>query len=188
MPVRIIAPVTGAVQPVTLAEARAHLRVDDTAEDALITALIAVATQTASDRLQRALVPTRYRLTVDSFPDALELHMPPIISVESVKYIDINGSQQTIDPLDYVVDTVSAPGYVVPAYGRTWPTTQDRINAVEVEYTAGYESSAIPVPIKQWALLAIGDMYANRERSAEKPVVPQNFADGLLDAYRVWGV
>ena len=188
MPVRIIAPATGAVQPVTQAEARAHLRVDDDAENTLITALIAVATQTASDRLQRALVPTRYRLTVDSFPDALELHMPPIISVQSVKYIDINGSQQTIDPQDYVVDTVSAPGYVVPAYGRTWPATQDRINAVEVEYTAGYEGSAIPVPIKQWALLAIGDMYATRERSAEKPVVPQNFADGLLDAYRVWGV
>ena len=188
MPVRIIAPAAGAVQPVTLAEARAQTRADCNDEDALITSLASVATQAASDRLQRALVPTRYRLTLDSFPDAIELLMPPIISVESVKYIDIRGDQQTLDPQDYFLDSVSEPGYLVPAAGRTWPATQDRINAVEVEYTAGYPASAIPLPIKQWILLAIGDMYANRERSSEKPAVPQDFAEGLLDTYKIWSV
>jgi uncharacterized phiE125 gp8 family phage protein len=107
MPVRIIAPVTGALQPVSLEEARAQTRVDCEDEDALITSLASVATQAASDRLQRALVPTRYRLTLDSFPSAIELLMPPIISVESVKYIDINGDQQTLDPQDYFLDSVS---------------------------------------------------------------------------------
>ena len=188
MRVRIIAPVAGAVQPVTLSEARSQTRVDCDAEDAFLGLLISVATQAASDRLQRALVPTRYRLTLDSFPDAIELLMPPIISVESVKYIDINGTQQTLDPQDYFLDSVSEPGCLVPAAGRTWPATQDRINTVEVEYTAGYAGSAIPTPIKQWILLAIGDMYANRERSAEKPAVPQDFAEGLLDTYKIWSV
>jgi uncharacterized phiE125 gp8 family phage protein len=188
MRVRIIAPVTGALQPVTLEEARAQTRVDCEDEDALITSLASVATQAASDRLQRALVPTRYRLTLDSFPSAIELLMPPIISVESVKYIDINGDQQTLDPQDYFLDSVSEPGYLVPSAGRVWPTTQDRINAVEVEYTAGYPDSAIPTPVKQWILLALGDLYNNRERSAEKPAVPQNFADALLDTYRLWSL
>lgn len=188
MRVRIIAPAAGALQPITLEEARAQTRVDCDAEDAFLGLLISVATQAASDRLQRALVPTRYRLTLDSFPDAIELLMPPILSVESVKYIDIDGEQQTLDPQDYFLDRVSEPGYLVPAAGRAWPTTQDRINAVEVEYTAGYPGSAIPTPIKQWILLAIGDMYNNRERSAEKPVVPQNFADALLDTYRLWSL
>jgi uncharacterized phiE125 gp8 family phage protein len=188
MRVRIIASVANAVQPVTLAEARAQARVDCDAEDGLLGLLISVATQAATDRLQRALVPTRYRLTLDSFPDAIELLMPPIMSVESVKYIDISGDQQTLDPQDYFLDSVSEPGYLVPAAGRTWPATQDRINAVEVEYTAGYPDSAIPTPIKQWILLALGDMYNNRERSAEKPAVPQNFADALLDTYRLWSL
>jgi uncharacterized phiE125 gp8 family phage protein len=188
MPVRIIAPATGAVQPVTLAEARAQTRADCNDEDTLITSLASVATQAASDRLQRALVPTRYRLTLDSFPDAVELLKPPIMSVESVKYIDIHGDQQTLDPQDYFLDSVSEPGYLVPATDRTWPATQDRINAVEVEYTAGYPDSAIPTPIKQWILLALGDMYNNRERSAEKPAVPQHFADALLDTYRLWSL
>ena len=188
MPVRIIAPAAGAVQPVTLAEARAQTRADCNDEDGLLGLLISVATQAATDRLQRALVPTRYRLTLDSFPDAIELLMPPIISVESVKYIDISGEQQTLAPQDTFLDKVSEPGQLVPAAGRTWPATQDRINAVEVEYTAGYPASAIPLPIKQWILLAIGDMYANRERSSEKPAVPQDFAEGLLDTYKIWSV
>jgi uncharacterized phiE125 gp8 family phage protein len=188
MRVRIIAPATGALQPVSLEEARDQARVDCDAEDTFLGLLISVATQAATDRLQRALVPTRYRLTLDSFPSAIELLKPPIISVESVKYIDNDGEQQTLDPQDYFLDNVSEPGYLVPAVGRAWPATQDRINTVEVEYTAGYPDSAIPKPIKQWILLAIGDMYANRERSAEKPVVPQDFAEGLLDTYRIWSL
>jgi uncharacterized phiE125 gp8 family phage protein len=188
MRVRPIAPVTGALQPVDLEEAQIHTRADCAEEEVLLGSLISVATQAATDRLQRALVPTRYRLTLDSFPDAIELLMPPIMSVESVKYIDTTGTQQTLDPQDYYLDSVSEPGYLVPAAGRTWPATQDRINAVEVEYTAGYPDSAIPTPIKQWILLALGDMYNNRERSAEKPAVPQNFADCLLDTYRLWSL
>lgn len=188
MRVRPIAPVAGALQPVSLEEAQIHTRADCAEEEVLLGSLISVATQAASDRLQRALVPTRYRLTLDSFPDAIELLMPPIMSVESVKYIDINGAQQTLDPQDYFLDSVSEPGYLVPAADRAWPTTQDRINAVEVEYTAGYPGSAIPAPIKQWILLVLGDMYNNRERSSEKPVVPQNYAEALLDTYRIWSL
>lgn len=188
MPTRIIALVPGALQPVNLTEAKTHLRVDGTDEDALIEVYIMVATQAAADRLQRTLVPTRYRLTVDVFPAALVLIMPPVATVESVKYLDATGTQQTLDPQDYLLDSVSEPGYLVPAVGRAWPATQDRINAIEVEYTAGYAAGLVPTPVKQWILLALGDLYEQRARSADKPEVPRNFADGLLDAYRIWGV
>lgn len=186
MAVRKIEHLSDAVQAVSLEAARTSVRGSDCGdEDELISGLISAATQTASDRLQRALVPARYRLTLDGFSDALELRMPPIIGVESVRYIDPAGQWQEIDPADYLVDTVSEPGYVVPAPGRCWPATQDRINAVEVVYTAGYAGSNIPAPVQQWILLAVGDMYQNPTRSAEKPVVPQQFADGLLDVYRI---
>jgi uncharacterized phiE125 gp8 family phage protein len=188
MRVRKIAEAPGAVPVVTLAEAKLHTRTDCADEDALITALISVATQAASDRLQRSLVPTQYRLTLDRFPDAIELLLPPIISVESVKYIDPYADQQTLDPQDYFLDSVSEPGYLVPAAERAWPNTQDRINAVEVDYTAGYPANAVPTPIKQWILLAVGDLYEQRSRSAERPVVPQIFADSLLDVYRIWSL
>lgn len=189
MPVRKIAAVTNAVLPVSLEEAKQQVRANECDdEDGLIGVYVNAATAAAADRLQRTLVPTRYQLTLDSFPTAIELLMPPIVSVQSVKYIDVIGVQQTLDPLDYILDRVSEPGYLVPDLGRAWPKTQDRINAVEVEYTAGYPDSVVPAPIKQWILLAIGDLYEQRTRSAEKPVVPQHFADSLLDTYKIWSL
>lgn len=188
MPARRIAQPT--VEPMTLAQAKLHLRVDYDDDDELIASLITVARATAEDRLSRTLISTTWRLTVDKFSPALELPNAPALSVQSIKYIDTTGIERTLDPVDYFLDSVTEPGYIVPAAGRTWPDTQDSINAVVVDYTAGYGTTAdkVPTPIVQWMKLAIGDMYDRRNRSAEKPNVPQNFADSLLDVYRMWGV
>jgi uncharacterized phiE125 gp8 family phage protein len=178
--------ITTPTEPVTLDEAKLHLRVDDTDEDALIQGLISAARETCEDRTEGTVPVTGWRLTLDTFPDAIKLPRPPIVSVESVRYLDTAGVQQTLSPMDYVVDTVSSPGYIVPAFGKAWPETRDQINAVEVEYTAG---SATPPPaVQAWMLLAIGEMFATREASAERPAVAHGFADRLLDPFRVWGV
>lgn len=177
--------ITTPVEPITLAEAKLHLRVDDTAEDALITALISAAREACEDRIEGTVPVTGWRLTLDAFPDAIKLQRGPVSSVESVKYLDAAGVEQTLSPLDYLVDTASTPGYIVPAFGKAWPDTRDQINAVTVEYTAG--SAAPAHALKAWMLLAIGEMYANREGSAERPVVAHGFADRLLDPFRYWG-
>ena len=178
--------ITTPTEPVALAEAKLHLRVDGTDEDALIQGLISAARETCEDRTEGTVPVTGWRLTLDTFPDAIKLPRPPIVSVESVKYIDTAGVQQTLSPLDYVVDTASSPGYIVPAFGKAWPETRGQINAVEVEYTAG--SATPPAAIKAWLLLAVGDMYAHREASSDKPTVAHGFADRLLDPFKVWGV
>lgn len=178
--------ITTPTEPVTLAEAKLHLRVDGTDEDALIQGLISAARETCEDRTEGTVPVTGWRLTLDTFPDAIKLPRPPIVSVESVQYIDTAGVQQTLSPLDYVVDTASSPGYIVPAFGKAWPETRGQINAVEVEYTAG--SATPPAAIKAWLLLAVGDMYAHREASSDKPTVAHGFADRLLDPFKVWGV
>lgn len=54
--------------------------------------------------------------------------------------------------------------------------------------TAGWSPTLVgevPAPLQQWILLAVGEMYENRERSAEKPLVLNEFVDALLDTYRV---
>lgn len=188
MPARRISPST--VEPLTIEQAKLHLRVDYSDDDELITELIKVARATAEDRIGRTLISTGWRLTANKFSPALELPNPPCISVESIKYIDTTGTEQPLNLADYLVDQVSEPARIVPTAGRDWPETQDRINAVVVDYTAGYGTTAdkVPTPIVQWMKLAIGDMYDRRNRSAEKPNVPQDFADSLLDVYRMWGV
>jgi len=177
---------TTPTEPVTLDEAKLHLRVDGADENALISAMISAARESCEDRIEGAIPVTGWKLTLDAFPDAIRLPRAPIASVESVKYLDADGVQQTLSALDYLVDTVSTPGYIVPAYGKAWPETREQINAVEVEYTAG--SATTPAALKAWMLLAIGDMYANREASSDKPTVAHGFADRLLDPFKVWGV
>jgi uncharacterized phiE125 gp8 family phage protein len=79
----------------------------------------------------------------------------------------------------------------VPAFGKQFPATRDEINSVIVTYTAGYGATAadVPAPLKQWILLAIGDMYdQSRSLSSERAMVPGKFVDSLLDPYRFFGL
>ena len=182
--------VDATVEPVTLDEAKAHCRVDSSDDDAYLTTLITVARTAAEDRTQRTLMTTTWRLLIDAFPDAIKLPMPRIIGVSSVQYVSSDGLLATLDPSGYTVDTAAEPGWIVPSYDQEWPETREQINAVSVLYTAGYgtDSRLVPAPIRHWILLAVGEMYAERERSAEKPAVPHQFVDGLLDPYRILAV
>lgn len=179
------------VEPITLADALVHLRADadSGANDAYVTTLISVAREACEDRIERTLIETAWTLTLDSFPEAIQLASPPIIAVQSVVYLDLAGVQQTLNPADYLLDRASQPGFLVPAYDKTWPDTREQINAVTVSFTAGYGATAadVPKPLRQWMLLAIGDMYGNRNATSDKPSVSRSFADALLDPYKVYG-
>lgn len=119
----------------------------------------------------------------------LYLDHSPLASVSSVVYIDANGATQALDKSAYKVDVVSSPGRLMPAYGTTWPTTRNEINAVEVTYTAGYgDPDKVPEPIKSWIKMRVGAMYENREEMATGRglvAIDMPFVDGLLEDYRV---
>lgn len=175
------------VEPISLIEAKAHLRVDHSTDDTLITASIVAARAAAENFCQRALITQQWKKTLDFFPCGITLPMPPVQSVVSLKYYDTNGVQQTLDSLTYTLDVMNEPGRLVPAYGLTWPATRDIPNTVEVIYKAGYGDAAVnvPGPIKAWILLKIAELYEYREASAERAAVPHEFVDHLLWPYRV---
>ena len=153
-----------AVEPLTLAEAKGHLRVTTTDEDALITALIVAAREYAETFTRRALITQTWDLTLDSFPSEIVMPMPALQSVTSITYIDVDGASQTLPTTEYTVDIKSAPGRIVEAYGKAWPTTRPVINAVTVRFVAGYGLAvSVPKSIVQGMLMHIGHMFANRE-------------------------
>jgi uncharacterized phiE125 gp8 family phage protein len=178
-------------EPITLDEAKLHLRVDVTAEDTLINGLIIAARQAAEQATGRALMQQTWELALDCFPDEIRLQMPPLQSVSSVKYLDQDGVLQTLATSEYLVNDYKEPARIVLAYGKSWPSTRDQENAVLVRFVAGYaDADAVPQEIKQWMLMLIGSMYANRERETvgSAAAVELGFVDRLLDAYRVWGM
>jgi uncharacterized phiE125 gp8 family phage protein len=174
---------------VTLAEAKEHMRVDDAVEDALITAMIITATESAEQITGRAITPQTWELTLDEFPDALELTRVPVTSVLSLTYYDMDGVQQTLASDQYTLDTSSDFGYayVVPSYGNAWPCVRGQINAISLRYVAGY--TTVPAPIRSWILLQIGALFENREAETIKlgrgSAVKMGFVDALLARYTV---
>ena len=180
-----------ATEPVSVSEAKAHLRVTDAAEDTLIGTKITEARQMAENELRRSLDTQSWQLTLDEFPDVIELPYPPIIGVSSVQYIDAaTGILTTLSAASYKLDARSAPARLVPAWDYDWPTPRAEVNAVTVTYTAGYgNAAAVPEAIKGWIKLMVGHLYEHREASAAGATATQlPFAAGLLDPYRVFAV
>lgn len=198
-----------AKEPVTLAEAKLHLRVDAdlTADDTLITLLIAAARRYAESYTGRSFITQQWQLVLDSFPTpsligvlygvpyslpghAVLLEKGPIQSVDAITYLDTGTNTQTMPPADYVADLSGSPGRITPIFGRIWPINQPQIGSVQVNYTAGYgnEPADVPEGIRQWILLRVNTLYENREEVAilgRGKVDPLPFVDGLLDPYRV---
>ena len=175
--------------PVSLAEAKAHLRIDHSDEDTLITAFLHTAVAGAEHETGRALMAQTWEVTLDAFPDAVELTRTPVQSIESVAYANADGTATVLSNVFYALDAADEFGwaYVVPAYDGAWPETRDEINAVRVRYVAGYASAEeVPAAIKSWILLQVGAMYAHRESDVIGQVQRLGFVDALLARYKVY--
>lgn len=187
--------ITGpAAEPITLTEAKLHLRVEHTVDDDLITALIQAAREQAEHLTGRSLITQTWAQVLDAFPAAeIELGRPPVASITSITYVDPNGDTQTMSSSDYSLDSTTTPGYVLPAATlAAWPNTLDTANAVTVTFVSGYGDAAdVPAAVKAWMKLHIGTLYKQREGIAAGVSVaslPDMFVDRLLDPFRVWGV
>lgn len=176
-------------EPVTLAEAKAHCRIDGAEFDAIIPGLITSARELAEHETGRAFCSQTRELVLDTFPDAFELRGAPIVSLVSVKYLDSSGVEQTLDPNDTLLDKDSEPGWLMPAYGKAWPSSYPVPNAVRVRYVCGYGGSAdVPESIKAWIKLAVGFGVSNTDAlvTGSMSELPGRFFDRLLDPHKVY--
>ena len=204
MPMQLITP--PAAEPVSLAEAKLHLRVDFDEDDALIQALISAARQAAEMLTQRQLVTARWRMVLDSFPGcglmgvpaghtftlpghAILLTKSPVTSVVEICYLDMAGVSQVMPSAHYAVDKACEPARITPVFGQIWPVALPQIGAVSVTFDAGYGGAAdVPEDLKSWIKLRLGSLYAHREEVASMArgrIDPLPFVDGLLDPYKV---
>jgi len=161
--------------PVSLNEAKAHLRVEHTDEDALINGLIAAATAEIDGRdgyLRRALVTQTWDYWLPRFPLArrILIPMPPLRDVVSIKYLDGNNLEQTFAAENYEVVGNDEQGYVALNIASSWPLTYDREKAVTIRFEAGYgEAKDVPVNVRQGILLRVADLYMNRGDESASP-------------------
>lgn len=185
-----------AVEPVTVAEAKAHLRVDISDDDTYIGTLITAAREWCEQYLDRTLVNTQWVMRFDSFPYEIELPRPPIASsgtttAVSLTYTLGDDSTATLSTTTYRVDRNSTPGVVRQLRAGSWPGNLDDYNAVSVTWWAGYGSagSSVPATIRHAILMLVGHWYESRQAAVSTGAVPQDVPYGvksLLSSQR-WG-
>lgn len=180
-----------AVEPLDLAEAKLHLRVDHGHEDALISALIRAAREWTENYLARTLIESQWEMTLDAFPCGLiEIPFGPVTEIGAVEYVDLDGVDSLADEGDiWQADLGMVPARLVPVNGQSWPATKAQLNAVKITYTAGYgeTGTSVPEPIRQAMKLLIGDWYENRGQSVIGTLVEElpMAVPHLLSMYRV---
>lgn len=150
----------------TMSEIKEHCYVTGDDFDEILLLMYNVAREYAEARTWRQIAPASYVLYLDSFPEVIELPKPPTISVTSVKYYDTDDSIQTLSASLYQVDIKSEYARIKPVDGESWPDTYNRMNAIEIAFTAGYDESSesltLPYKIKQAILMFVKHLFDNR--------------------------
>lgn len=174
-------------EPVTLAEAKAQMRVAHDSEDALIGGLIRAARAEVEAQTGMALIDQSWRLALDRWPaDGLvRLRRHPVKEILSVTVYGAEGEGAVVDPATYAADLVSRPARL---HVLAPPAPERRLNGIEVDFTAGFGEAGTDVPdlLKRAVLMLVAHWYEFRAAfgAEHQPVsIPPGF-DRLISGYR----
>jgi uncharacterized phiE125 gp8 family phage protein len=181
------------VEPVSLAEAKLHMRVEIDDDDTLIAGLITAAREhlESTSRPQLAMVTQTWRYVADAWPasDTLELRPYPLQSVTSIKHTSDAGVEATLASSNYVVDTFGNPGRVRLKASASWPsTTLAALNGLVVEFVAGYGNTPADLPrrLRQSVLLLVAHWYENREPVVVSGAMPKELPLSVQALMQHW--
>lgn len=179
-------------EPVTLDEIKEFLKIDGTAEDALLTILRKSAREKCEHYSGLSFITQDRQITLDKFPCGRIIELPngPVSAVADIDYFDSDGVAQTLTSgTHFIVDTNSDVCRIQVV--DSWPSVKDRINAITISYTAGHtDDNHDPVPsaIKQAILMEVASMYENRQNEVVGATISKLNTDSeaLLDTVKVY--
>lgn len=155
-----------AAEPVTLAEAKAHLRVDHEHEDILIASLILTSRLHVEAALDLALITQSWRMTIDAWPETrrIELPLAPLQAVTAIRVRPADGAPYLLPASSYLVDVTSRPARIV-WNGAILPRPGVVVGGIEIEVTAGFGAStdAVPAPLRHAILMLVAHWYEHRD-------------------------
>lgn len=177
-----------AVEPVTLAEVKAHLRLETNDEDGLLGGLVRAARVHLETETGLCLILRALRLYLDDWPDGrvIQIARGPVQTIETVTVYDALGAPVELDVAGYVLDGTARPARLVLPVRQA---SERAINGIEIDFAAGFGESGADVPdtLKRALLLHVATMYELRGVLSldEQPgAMPQGY-DRLVAPYRL---
>ena len=175
-----------AVEPVTLAELRAQLRLVQTEEDGLLASLIKAAREHVEQVTRRALITQGWRIALDGWPAGRILRLPlaPVLAVTAVTVYGADGMPVTLAPAAWTLRRGTDPARLVIAPGMG----PEPVNGLEIDFTAGYGASPtdVPEPLRQAVRMLAAHWYEHREAGTELAMASLPFGlDRLLMPFRM---
>jgi len=164
--------VAPAEEPVTVDKAKAYGWISGGDDDVLIAELIPAVREELEGWTGLQLVTATWKQYLDCWPCSscceIRPDKSPLLAVSSITYVDTAGDTQTWDSSLYQVDAVSRPGRIRPAYGQTWPSIRNQMNAITITFTAGFgNSAAVPFKLKQLLWQAAKYRFYHRDETNE---------------------
>ena len=160
-----------AIEPVSLIEAKAHLRTSASDDDEMISRLIIAARRHIEAQTGLALVQQVWSHYLDDWPAAgvVELPLHPLITVDDVNIFGEDDIAAGVDPAHYYVDRISHPPRLLLRGSRVWARPGRIGNGIEIVLTAGFGATAIDVPaeLRQAMLDLIAHWFAQRGDGSE---------------------
>ena len=155
-----------AVEPISLSEAKNHLRIDGSDEDTYLATIITAARRYCEQYCNRAFITQTWIQYPTKFSNGMKLSINPVQSVSSITYYDVDGNSQTLNSSQYQVDLSDDICRVYEAVNVDFPDTQDeKINPITITYISGYgdASTDVPMDILHAIKLMISHFFQNRE-------------------------
>ena len=184
-----------AYEPLSLPEAKVHLRIDGSDSDTYVTGLIVAARQHVENVTRRRLVQQTWDYTLAEFPTGdIFLPIQPVSSVTSVSYVDGAGATQAFTTFSLIND--GPRSRVVADYNVSWPTIRVHGNAVTVRFVCGYDPTTdspvdyrgnVPADLKEAMKLYIGSFHENRESDTPLKIETLPNALALMSPYIMRG-
>ncbi len=178
-------------EPLTLAETKAHLRVDGSNEDDVIASLI----QTVREHIERetglALLSRTFRLYLDDWPGSrvIQITKGPVQAIEAVTVYDAGGAPQDIDASGFLLDGQTRPArLILPRQ----PEPGQALNGIEIDFSAGFGATGADVPdtLKRAMLLHAALLYEFRGAvlPGDQPAAVPAGYDRLIAPFRRRGL
>lgn len=174
-------------EPVTLAEAKAYLRLQSDSEDDLVTGLIKAAREDIERATGTALIDQGWRMTLDAWPaNAVAMLTPyPVREISSVTAYGSEGEAWVVNPADYFLDANSRPARL---HFETQPEPLRVMNGIEIDFTAGFGEAGPDVPdlLRRAILLLVAHWYEFRAQVAaeDQPVSYPPGYDRMIAGYK----